>query len=200
MRRASLLAALALATLAGCDRPLLFAELEVPSLRATMPGQLFPASDTSDPQDWCDPYGPNPGDPPCIQLTIDYDLGGMVPILNEPNVTYNLWLQEVGITLATTQATTDLSGVQQVTISVVPDPADLASAIVVASYVQPQGAPPAQTVTVGGNSNIDLGPYLQAGRLPVRAELVLRSGTPEFTADVTAGFSLFVKLDWGGLL
>lgn len=199
MRRAppALALALAGAALAACDGPILFAELEVPELRVTLPSQQFPASDTTLPENWCSTVQT---DPPCIQLTLDYDLGGQVPVLNEPNVSYDLRLTDVAISLSATEVGRDLSGVRLVTIRVLPDPLDPASAIVVASYVRPAGAPAPTAVSVSGNANLDLGPYLDQGRLPVRAEVVLDQPTPAFLADVAAGFSLEVKLDYGGLL
>ncbi len=187
----------AVALLSGCGGPLLYAELEVPSLRATLPSQEFPASDTTNPADWCSTVQTNP---PCIQLTTDYDLGGMVPILNEPNVTYDLRLTDVAITLSASSAGTDLSGIQHVQISALTDPNDPSSTVVVAAYTRPAGGNPASTIAVTGNSNLDLGPYLRGGVLRVHAELVLDHGTPAFTADVTSGFSLLVKLDYGSLL
>jgi len=199
MRRAplALLAVLVLAPLQGCGGPLLFAELQVPSLRATLPSQSFPASDTTDPADWCSAVQT---DPPCIQMTLDYDLGGMVPILNEPGVTYDLRLTDVGITLSATEVGKDLSGVSRVAISALLDPLDPASAVVIASYVRPPGGNPPSSIAVTGNSNLDLGPYLSGGLLRVHAELVIDQPTPAFLADVTSGFSLEVKLDYGSLL
>ncbi len=202
MRRAplALLAAvLATAVLAGCDGPLLFAELQVPSLHATLPRQQFPASDTTDPANWCaavqDPAAP------CVQKTLDYDIGGMVPLLTDPSVTYDLRLTDVAIYLSAAQAGTNLAGVRSAAITVLTDPADPGSAILVASYVRPPGTTQVTTsIGVTGNSNVDLGPYLRGGALRVRAELVIDNPTPAFDADVAAGFSLEVKLDWGSLL
>jgi hypothetical protein len=199
MRRVPLcLLALLAAALPGCDG-LLFAELQVPSLHATLPSQSFPASDTSDRNDWCDPSVAF-NDPPCIQTTLDYDIGGMVPILTDPSVTYDLRLTDVAIHLSAAQAGTDLTGVRSAAISVLTNPDDPASAVVVASYVRPAGTVPAASIGVTGNANLDLGPYLRGGALRVRAQLVIDRPTPAFLADVAAGFSLEVKLDWGSLL
>ncbi len=194
-----LLAPLALGAvvLSGCGGPFLFAELQVPSIRATMPQQSFPASDTGNPADWCSAVQT---DPPCIQTSIDYDLGGMVPILNDPSVTYDLRLTEVAVTLSATEAGKDLSGVKLASISVLTDPADPASSVVIATYVRPQGTVAPTTIAVSGNSNLDLGPYLRGGILRVHAELVIDKPTPAFLADITSGLSLEVKLDWGSLL
>lgn len=199
MRRAAfaVLAAAATAVLPACDGPLLFAELNVPELRATLPSQSFPASDTTDPADWCSAAQT---DPPCIQLTMDYDVGGMVPLLNEPNVTYDLRLTDVGITLSATELGKNLSGVSRVTISALADPNDPASTVTIAAYVRPPGGNPPSSISVSGNSSLDLGPYVRGGLLRVHAELVIDQPTPAFLADVTSGFSVEVKLDWGGLL
>ncbi len=198
MRRAkALVASLALAALLpGCDGPLLFAELTVPTVTATMPQQAFPASDTADQTYWCSAQQSNP---PCIQTTIDYDLGGMVPILNDPSVTYDLRLKQVAVTLSAMQ-TGNLGGVKLASVSVLTDPGDPASAVVVASYVRPAGAAAPTTIAVAGNSNLDLGPFLRGGVLRVHAELVIDQPTPAFLADVASTLSLEAKLDWGSLL
>lgn len=198
MRRASLLLLAAVAALPGCGGPLLFAELQVPELRVTLPEQAFPASDTTNPADWCalvqDPSTP------CVQRTLDYDLGGPVPILNERGVTYDLRLEDVAIILSASQAGTDLTGVKYASLLVLADPLDPSSGTVIASYVRPPNAAPSRSIGVTGNSNLDLGPYLRTGILPVRVEVTFDAPTPAFLADVAAGFSLEVKLDWGSLL
>jgi hypothetical protein len=187
----------AAALLSGCGGPLLYGELEVPSLRATLPSQEFPASG-ADPAYLCQVF--QYAGTECSQMTLDYDLGGMVPILNEPNVTYDLRLSDVAITLTTASAGTDLSGIVRVTLSALTDPNDPASTVFIAQYLRPAAGPPPATIAVTGNSNIDLGPYLRGGVIRVHAELEYDGATPAFTADVTSGFSLLVKLDYGALL
>lgn len=195
MRHAFLAAAVLL--LAACDGPLFGAELQIPAIRVTLPEQQFPASDTSVPADWCDPA--DLGDPPCVARSLDYDLGGQVPILNEENVTYDLRLTDVALTLSTSGAG-DLSGVRTLDIRILEDAALGTEGVLVASYVRPPGAVTPDTVAVTGNANVDLGPYLDAGRLPVRVEIVLDHMTPAFVADVQVGFSLEVGVDYGGFL
>ncbi len=197
MRRAPIALLALAAALPGCGDPLLFAELQVPKIRATMPQQSFPASDTTNPADWC---SATQTDPPCIQTSIDYDLGGMVPILNDPSVTYDLRLTDVAVTLSATEVGKDLSGVRSASVSVLTNPADPTSEVAIASYVRPAGTTAPTTIAVSGNSNLDLGPYLRGGVLKVHAELVIDKPTPAFLADVTSGLSLEVKLDWGSLL
>jgi hypothetical protein len=110
------------------------------------------------------------------------------------------------MTLSATQTVTgekDLSAVNSVVIRVVEDPALPGSGAVLATYVRPSPVTgPVSSFAVSGNANLGLGPYLNAGRLPIRVELHIdRFGsTPAFTADVRAGFSLDVNLDYDALL
>ena len=200
MRRVPLAAVAVLAALPalqGCGGPVLYADLQIESVRVTLPSQAFPASDTTNPADWC---STSLGTPPCIQLTLDYDIAGQIPVLNEPNVTYDLRLTDVGITLSTTSAGTDLSGVERVSITVLADPNDPASGVAVAAYARPAGGGTPTSIAVSGNPNLDLAPYVSAGKLPARIELTIDQPTPAFLADVGAGFSLEVSLDYGKLL
>jgi hypothetical protein len=199
MRTPTAVAALALLT--ACGGPILYADLQIPDVHLTLPSQAFPGTDTTDPTKWCDPLAPPaPPAPSCITTTLDYDLGANVPILNRDNVTYDLRLTDVSLTLSATEVGRDLAGAKLVTIRILADPADPTSGVVVASYARPPGTTAPTTISVSGNANVDLGPYLRAGRLPVRVELVFDSAMPAFAADVRAGFSVDVKLDYGKLL
>ncbi len=199
MRRAPLaaFAAALAAALAGCGGSLLHADLQVDQVRVTLPSQAFPASDTTNPIDWC---SASQSSPPCVQLTLSYDIAGQIPVLNQPNVTYDLRLTDVGISLSASSAGTDLSGVQRVTITVLANPNHPTSGVTVASYLRPATGGATSTIAVSGNPNLDLAPYVAAGRLPAHVELVVDQATPAFLADVGAGFSLEVKLDYGKLL
>ncbi len=194
MRNALAAAAL---LLAGCQDPLLTAEIEVPRLEVTLPSQAFPESYTQDPTKWCDPAGQT--DPPCVATAIDYDLGAKVPALTNDTVSYDLRLTDVTITLSASSSLTDLSGVQSAQVRIGYDPAIPGSGTIVASYVRPDPVPnpPPTTVSVAGKAEVDIGPYLDAGHLPFRAEVVLDAATPAFDADVTAGFSLVMNVNWG---
>lgn len=193
------LAAAAVALLCACDG-LLFAEVQIPDLQVTLPAQSFPAVDASLPPNWCDPALQS--DPPCLALITDYDIGAQVPAFTEEAVSYELRMTRVAITLSANQAPggpPDLSGVERATIRVLDDPLDPTSGLVIASYVKPPGATPTE-IAVSGNANLDLGPYLVVGHLPIRVEVVVSNGTPAFDADITAGFSVVVNVDWGSYL
>lgn len=198
--RPTLLATPALLLLAACGS-VFTAELQVPEVRVTLPGQEFPESNTTDVRYFCDPDAPQ-SIPPCVGLTLDYDLGTNVPILDEPGVSYDLRLTDVALRLAATQTVTgdkDLSAVKSATIRVLEDPAIPGSGAVLATYTRPPLTGPVGAFEVSGNANLSLGPYIQAGRLPFRVELVMDGvgPTPAFTADVEAGFSLDVTIDYG---
>lgn len=194
MRHALAAAAL---LLAACDG-LLFAELDVPELRVTLPSQGFVASDTSAPEDWCDPA--EAADPPCIATALELDLGAQVPVLAGGKAGYDLRLTDLAISLAATDGDKDLGGVKLLTIRIADGPPSTGAGTVVASYARPAGAAAPSTIAVAGNSSVDLGAYLEAGRLPIRIELVVDRPTPAFVADVQAGFALRVSLDYGSFL
>jgi hypothetical protein len=192
------LAAAAVLLLASCDGTLLFLELQIPELRVTLQGLSLPASSTSAPEDWCDPSGQS--DPPCIAVTASYDLGEEVPALTQENVGYELRLTDVAMTLSSTSSGDHLGGVALMTLRVLDDPLSGLPGFVVATYARPGGAGEPTSLVVSGNANVDLGPYVRAGRLPLRVEVTLDAPTPALEADLAAGFSLVVTLDWGTYL
>ncbi len=196
MRRTA--AALAAVLAAACDGPLLFAEVEIPDLRVTLPPQPFPASGTGAPDQWCDPSGQT--DPPCVAVNASYDIAARVPAINEPGVTYEIRLTDVAIILsATPGAPADLSGVVSATVRVGGDPFVPRSGTVVASYARTPGATPT-SIEVSGNANLDLARYLEVGVLPVRVEVVVENGMPAFDANILAAFHVLVTADWAHYL
>jgi hypothetical protein len=195
-------AALALSLLlTSCGGPLLFAELEVPDLHVQLPRQTFPAFSTGNPQYWCDPSLPAPPPIPCVALSTAYDLSAQVPALTQDGVTFEIRITDVAFTLSTTQTTgvTNLGGIARATVRVGYDPAVPGSGTVIATYVRPAAGTPT-TLSVTGNANLDLAPYIATGKLPIRVEVVVDAGTPAFNADITAGFYVRVTLDWGKYL
>lgn len=199
MKRA--IAALAAALLTSCGGPLLFAEIEIPDLHVQLPRQAFPAFSLANPQYWCTPNAPQPPAIPCVGISTAYDLSAQVPALTEKGVTYEIRITDVSFTLSTTQTSgiTDLGGIAKATVRVGADPTVPGSGTVIATYVRPAAGAP-KTLSVSGNANLDLAPYVAAGQLPVRVDVVVDSGTPAFDADITAGFYVRVTLDWGAYL
>jgi hypothetical protein len=201
MRRTGPLA-LAVLLLASCSGPMLFAEIEIPDLTVTLPRQAFPAFDAGNPANWCNPSAPAPPPIPCVGISAAYDLGAQVPALTEKGVTYELRITDVAFTLSATQSTAapaNLGGIKSATIRVGADPSAPGSGVVIASYVRPGAATPA-TITVSGNANVDLAPYIRSGTLPLRVEVVVDDATPAFDADILATFYVKVTLDWGKYL
>jgi hypothetical protein len=184
----------AAAALAGCGGPLLYGEVDVPEVRITLPSQDFPAS-PAPPADWC-----APGRPECVATELQYELGAQVPIVNEPGVEYELKLKRVAIVLAASSAGTDLSGIRSAEIRIL-DP-DGGPGTVIASYAADPADPAPTSIAVAGNSSLDLSPFVRGGNLQTRIELVYDplDPTPAFAADVSAAFSLDVKVDWGQYL
>lgn len=188
-----LVAAAALALLAACDS-LLSAELEVPQVRVTLPPQSIPASDTDNRAFFCDPFLES--DPPCIGVSVSYDIGADLPILNEPGVAYDLRLTDLTLRAVAGQGVTDLSGVARATLLVLGEAGTAGT--VIARYERgfPAGAQPVPSLAVRGDAGLDLGPFLRAGVLPIRVELVIDSPLPAFEADIEADFSLEVDVDY----
>ena len=177
--RTPILASLLLA-LAGCGGPVLFAEVEMPSVEVTLPQYQFPSVVGQASQD------------------ITFDVGATVSIINEPNVDYDLTLNEMTIVLGSGPFTS-FDSFDSVKITAIraglPD-------LVLVEYVNPHTATNVQSVTARSSTSADLKPYLDAGKITVHAEFTTDLTTPAglWTADVTADLRLRVRLDYGAYL
>jgi hypothetical protein len=194
MRHALLAATAALPLVTGCSDPALFAQLDVPEVRITLPSQSFPATDAAA-QYWCSPTQTQPS---CIATDLSYDLTTQLPIVNKPNVSYELRLTSVSIALSANASGTDLAGVKAVSIRIM-DPQSTGG-VVVASYTRSTADPHPTSIAVAGDSSVDLAAYVRSGQLPIRVEMTYDAPTPAFTADVTSTYELQVKVDWGAYL
>ncbi|HVI95881.1 MAG TPA: hypothetical protein VM753_17835 [Anaeromyxobacter sp.] len=194
MRHALLVAIAAASLLAGCSDPALFAQLEVPTVRVTLPSQSFPASSAVAQY----PCAPPPAQQDCVATDLTYDLSTQLPIVSKPNVSYELRLTSVSIALRTNGSGTDLGGVKAVAIRI--DPQATGGGIVVASYARSAADPHPTSIAVAGDSSVDLASYVRSGQLPVRVEMTFDAPTPAFTADVTSTYELQAKVDWGAYL
>lgn len=190
-----LTAALAAATLVGCDQPFLSARVEIPEIRILEPAKEFPAT-SFDPASACSILQAATGRT-CAAVTAGYDIGGEVPGFDEPGVTVDLRLTDVAIHL-TAGGVSDLRGVTRAEVDL-RNPAT-GGVTKIASYVRPPGATPT-SIAVSGVSNVDLSPYLHSGKLDARVEVemdpvFLPSG---FTAAIEAGFSAVITVDYRSL-
>jgi len=190
------LVALLLAT--ACGKPLLYAEVEIPSAIVTMPQQTFPATANPAPGDFCvaDPAFPVPAGSSCLQKTIQYDLGSDFRDLIKKAETLDLRLLQMGIALATTDPLQDFTSVVKVRV-MAEEISPALPAVELAYYVRDPAAPPSRTITVATHSTVNLGPYVQAGFIKLRSEMVFDADIPAFTADVTGDFYMKVLVDWG---
>jgi hypothetical protein len=188
--RHALLAALLL-LLTACGGPLLRADLEVPEARLVLPAQRFPAS-AAPPTAWCDP-----STPAFVATDVSYDLGRQLDLRSRPVTAYDVRLDALEIALTATQGG-DLGGVAAA--AVLAYPLDGGAPVVLARYQRSPADPSPTAIALSGGSGIDLAPYLEAGVIRLRVELSYDRATPAFQADVTAGFHLEVRLDYGALL
>jgi hypothetical protein len=189
----------AAALLAGCGRPLLSAQIEVPEIRIVEPAQYFPMATAGGLQNLCDQLPPElQGN--CLKVDVGYDLGAELPVFEEKGVTVDLRLTDVALRLTvdpqnpTSTGPADLSGVEAVRVLVQTAAGDWLS---VASYTRPDDAT-APSVTVSGRSNLDLSPFLSGGKLGFRVELTFdpSNAPPSFWADVEAGFSFVATVSY----
>ena len=192
--RHALAAAIALSLVTGCSDPALFAQLDVPTLRLTLPSQSFPATDAAV-QDWCSPTQTGPD---CVAKDLSYDLSTQLPIVTKPNVSYALRLTTASIALRADASGADLGGVKAVAIRL--DPQATGGGIVIASYTRSAADPHPTSIAVAGDSSVDLAAYVRSGQLPLRVEMTFDAPTPAFTADVTSTYELEVNVDWGAYL
>ncbi|HUL58355.1 MAG TPA: hypothetical protein VLU43_03730 [Anaeromyxobacteraceae bacterium] len=185
--------ALAAALLATACGPVLYAELEIPSVQVKLPSQSFPAAAPL-PVNQCPT--PQTG---CVYQTFSYDLGSQVSVLDDKNVTSQIRLTSLAVDLTAGSALADFGGIASITMSVLAPDGTALPGVTVASYHRSAADPNPHAISVAGNSNVDLAPYLEAGKLTIASEMVVDAGTPDFTADVTSDFYLKVKIDYGKL-
>lgn len=195
MRHRTAALASAAALLCACDAPLLSAQLEIRELRVTLPGQEFPAV-AGDALSWC---AHDPADPPpdaCVAHGLSYDLGAELPVLDEEGITSDVRLTDFVLRLASGGAG-DLGGITRIRI-LVRDPAT-GDLIPVAAYARSGAAAAPTALAVTGDPNLDLSRFLSGGSLELRIELEVDPADPPgaFTAELEAGFSLVLTVEYG---
>lgn len=178
---ASLLLALGLA---ACGGPVLFADLELPSVEVTLPQYQFP------------------GTPLGVPLTKDvaFDLGANVPVVNQQNVMLDLKLNRMTLVLDTSGPLSSFDQVERVTITALHPATTTLPDLVLIDYANPHTATGVTTITATSQSGADLTPYLVAGAITLRA-VYSGSGLPTsaWTADVTADFWMKVRFDYANI-
>lgn len=168
-----------LAALAGCG-PVLFAELEMPSVLVTLPQYEFPSVVGS------------------ASKQVTFDVGANVSVINEPNVDYDLNLNEMTIVLRSGPFTS-FDTFDSVKITAIrtgqPD-------LVLIEYANPHTTMGMTSVTARSSTGADLKPYLDAGKITVMAEFTSSLLTPAgiWYADISADLYLRVRLDYGAYL
>jgi hypothetical protein len=192
-------AAIAAALLCGCGQPLLSAQLEIPEIRVALQGEEFPALTPIDPQFICTHAPADPPPPDCVARALSYDLGEELPVLDEDGAEVDLRLTGLALRLVS-GGTGHLRGVMLARLSIA-DPAT-GGRVLLASYARADPSATPSELTVSGDPNVDLGPYLRGGALDTRIELLFDPMDPPgaFTASVEAAFSLIVTLDYGAYL
>lgn len=171
--------------LAGCGGPALFAELEMPSVEVTLPQYQFPGSVLGAP----------------VAQEVSFDLGANVPVVNQSNVTIDLKLTRMTIVLNTGGALANFDQIDSVKITALHPATTTLPDLVLIDYTNPHTATGMTSVTITSQTSAELTPYLDAGKITVRAEYA-GSGLPSstWTADISADFWIKVTLDYGAYL
>jgi hypothetical protein len=169
------------AVVASCGGPVLFAELEAPSICATLPDYAFTGTSGSS-----------------LQTSVAYDMSTVLPAVStNANVEYELRLQEVETTLVTAPGY-DFGAIESFRVVA------LATAtlpeVELVSYVRDPAAPATSQLVARGAMNVDLGPYLDGGLLDLRLEYTGGLPAADWTANVRGCFYLKATLDYGKLL
>jgi hypothetical protein len=183
--RKLLIALPALALLSSCG--MFFAEVEIPNINMTVGNNAFPEI----------PVGGS------MTQVIDFDLGKDLSLITEKGVTFELRL--LAMDLVPTAGLSDFGDIDTITVSVLPPlgQATLEQAVLV-TYVKPP--PPANqhppSITAVASSNVDLAPYLLAGKiqLSIRATSSSSGVIPAWTGDVGSEFYLRLRSDYLKLL
>jgi hypothetical protein len=175
--------------LAGCGGPLLYAELEMPSVEVTLPQYTFPG----------DPLGLS------TVKDVSFDVGANVPVVNEPDVELELRLTRMTMVLGTSGPLSNFDGFQTVTITALHPSGDPARDLVLLRYEKPAGATDITRISASSSTDADLRPFLDAGVINVRAAYASDGINPtlptsDWTADLTAEFRFQVTLDYGAYL
>ncbi len=176
---------LPLLALAACDGPVLFAELELPSVVLTLPqqtfsGTTFPATSNT--------------------TEFSFDIGANVSSINEPNVEYDLRLTRMTLVLDGTNPNTpaNFDGVDSIDIDAF-DPGGVLPNLRLLHYAKTVTG--LTRITVNSETDADLKPYLVAGSINVRVTYAGSAlPTVDWTADLAAEFYMRVKLDYGAYL
>jgi hypothetical protein len=192
MRARTLTASAALATLlavAACDGPILFAELEMPSVVVTLPQYTFP------------------GDPTGLlsERDVSFDVGASVPVIEEPDVELEFRLTRMTLVLGTGGPISNFDGIQTVTLTAL-HPTDPALDLVLLQYEKPAGATGVTRISAGSETDADLLPFLTGGVINIRAAYEADADpttsfpASDWTADLTAEFRFQITMDYGAYL
>jgi hypothetical protein len=180
MRRL-LIALPALALLSGCG--LFFAELEIPSTTVHLGNQYFI------------------GGAPLLK-TITIDVSGAMPLTDNPDLALDLRLTQATVTLLPGSPMPDFGDIKDVTVTVDPPSGSTLPTAVVASYSQSPADPNPTSITVAGQNDTNLAPYLASGKLTlvVQADSVSGGGISDWLADFDTVLYMKARANYGDMV
>jgi len=169
-------------SVAGCGpEPIFYADFDEPSICKTVTDVPF------------DPTVPG------ADLTLSFDLpvGQYVPLFDNPDAKVTLYLNE--LTFFAKEGINDFNSVDTAAINVLPQDGSTDPKQTVLNYTKDPNNLPGKTLSVGGERNIELGPYLSADSdKKAKLETVMKGTLPPnyWTADVKVCFHMKVRLNY----
>jgi hypothetical protein len=168
-----------LTCLTGCG-PLFFIEAEADEICKTVPEFVVPAM-------------PGSGTV-SLDTATDIDLSEQLALLPVEDLDADLEL--LTLTLTPTRGVTDLSFVEKAQASTL----DGEREVPVVSYVRAEGAAAAPSVELGGAGRQDLFPYLQKGKMTLKATLTAVFPQQEWAVQARGCFHVRTRVDYATAL
>jgi len=167
---------------AGCGgQPLLYADFDEPSICKTVVDVPF------------EPAVPGVD----LKLAFELPVGQYIPLFDNPDAKVTVYLNEVSFLAKS--GIDSFDAVQSAAISVLPRDTASQTAQTVLNYAKNTTRLPGTTLAVGGERDIELGPYLSADAdKKAKLETVMAGALPThyWTADVTVCFHMKVHLNY----
>ena len=166
---------------AGCGGPIFYADVDEPAICKTVRDVPFePAVPGAD-----------------LRLAFDLPVGQYLPAIGTQDAQTQLYLNE--ISFIAKQGINDFNSVEQATISVLPQPNSTASKQVLLNYTRDPANLPNKELTVGGERDVELQPYLSADEdRAARLEAVMKGSLPSnyWTADVKVCLHVHIRYNY----
>jgi hypothetical protein len=128
-----------------------------------------------------------------VAIDLGYDVAATLPDLTSPGVTYTLTLQHLELLPSKGSPVTDLGGLTELDVSILPPGGSTLPAVQLIRYVESAGAHPTR-IQAAAERQPNLRPYLASGQLGFQVQAAGTLPTVAWGADATACFLLDVNV------